>query len=77
MKEQFNIGRETLTILFGLALLPCYLYSIFGESSTGRDFAQGMVELAVANFFVEGIITSVIRIRRDKRKREKGSASLR
>ena len=70
MKDDFKIGRETLTIVFGLALLPCYLYSIFGGSATGREFADGMVKLAVANFFVEGIIASVVRFRRFKKCRE-------
>lgn len=79
MKEDFKTGRETLTIVFGLALLPCYLYSIFGGSATGREFADGMVKLAVANFFVEGIIASVVRFRRFKKCREErndGTASL-
>ena len=76
MKDDFKIGRETLTIVFGLALLPCYLYSIFGGSATGREFADGMVKIAVANFFVEGIITSVVRFRRFKKCREERKMEL-
>ena len=49
MKEDFKTGRETLTIVFGLALLPCYLYSIFlrfgviARESKGAASAEQMV----------------------------------